>query len=219
MDYDSDFYSKPPDKPGRGQTKLRITLLRCAFLAYFLLTVSAAVLPVWLFAVPDAEPVPTRVATRAVPSPTPPTPRGESPRYHLIVNRDTGQCRDVPDGLKAARTRVEQFPVNGGTNQFWRLEPVPGDGFRVVNCFTGQCLDVPHGTPKPHTPVEQYPINGGSNQGWRLIPVGDHWYRIENQHTGQCLEVASGSEKRQALIEQAVGNGRTNQHWRPIAVR
>jgi hypothetical protein len=109
--------------------------------------------------------------------------------------------------------------THGGGNQLWRLEPVPGDGVRIVNGQSGMCLDIPFGTSEPHVAVEQFPINGGSNQGWRLEHVGNHWYRIVNQWTGLCPDVGSRSSERRAAIEQAVRSDSPFQHWRMIAVR
>ena len=86
--------------------------------------------------------------------------------------------------------------------QLWRLEPVPGDGVRIVNRHTGQCLDVPNGTTEPVT-VEQYTRHDGPNQRWRLEEAGDGWYRIVNQLTGLCLQVAGESAEKRAGIEQA----------------
>jgi Ricin-type beta-trefoil lectin domain-like len=123
--------------------------------------------------------------------------------YNLIVNRETGRCLDVPAGTMDSRTQVEQFLMNGGDNQMWRIEPVIGTSVRIVNRRAALCLEIPFGTSEAGTPVEQFPINSGSNQGWQLIPVGDHWYRIENDYTGLCLEVPKGSLERRTKIEQA----------------
>jgi hypothetical protein len=222
MDFDPEFSAELPGKHGIGLHKIRVAMIWAAVAALLALPVTAGRFPTWLFPGPDPEPEGVRGSVSSVTSPPASAPQAspvESGRYHFIVNRDTGQCLDIPYGGMAPRTRVEQFPVNGGSNQLWRLEPVGGDGYRIINQHASQCLDIPYGTAEPHTPVEQFPVNGGANQGWRLIPVGDHWYRIVNHYTGQCLEVPSGSMERRTVIEQAPVNGQTNQHWRPIAVR
>ncbi len=216
MNFDPEFSADPPAKTGPGHRVIRHVLI----FASAGISLAVSVTQGWFRGEMPPAPVPTTTTTApgagaSVISPTPP----ESPTYHLIVNRDTGQCLDVPYGGLEPRTRVEQFPVNGGGNQVWRIEPVVGNSVRIVNRHSGQSLDVPFGTREPGTPVEQFPINGGSNQGWRLVPVYDQWFRIVNDHTGQCLEVAGGSTERRAAIVQAPIGEPFSQQWRPIAVR
>jgi len=214
MHFDPEFSAVPPRKTGPGHRAVHLVLI----FASAGISLAVSMTPGWFRDEvppgPPAAPAAT-VAAATVPIATPP----ELATYHLIVNRDTGQCLDVPYGRLEPRTRVEPFPVNGGGNQAWRIEPVFGESVRIVNRHSGQSLDVPYGTTVPGTPVEQFPINGGSNQGWRLMPVSDDWFRIVNDHTGQCLEIAAGSTERRAAIVQAPVGEHRSQHWRPIAVR
>jgi hypothetical protein len=213
MGFDPEFDGDPYKKHGRRRGRPLVMLVAFGATAIML---GFAVLST-SFLQPDQAPMVSATVVSTLPTPAPTA--GPQPYYHLIVNRETGQCLDVPFGTLEPRTTVEQFPVNGGTNQHWGLEPVPGDGVRIVNRHTGQCLDIPHGTSEEHVAVEQFPINGGSNQGWRLEGVGDHWYRLVNQQTGQCLEVPCESQERRTVIQQAPPSDSTYQHWRPIAVR
>jgi hypothetical protein len=213
MGFDPEFDGDPYKKHGRRRGRPLVMLIAFGATAILL---GFAVLSTSFLQPDQAQMTPAAVvSTPATPSPT----VGPQPYYHLIINRETGQCLDVPFGTLEPGTKVEQFPVNGGTNQLWSLEPVPGDGVRIVNRHAGQCLDIPQGTSEEPVAVQQYPINGGSNQGWRLEVVGDHWYRIVNQQTGQCLEVPCESQERRTVIQQAPPSESTYQHWRPIAVR
>lgn len=214
MGHDPEFDGEP-----FGTSKQRGHRPRAsAFVVVTMGLLGACVIPILLCGKDNSEqaivtPGPEKTATPvAIPAPS------DVP-YNLIVNRETGQCLDVPAGTMESRTQVEQFLVNGGDNQMWRIEPVIGTSMRIVNRRSGQCLDIPYGTCEAGTAVEQFPINGGSNQGWQLIPVGDHWYRIENDCTGLCLAVPKGSLERRTKIEQAKPGDGIHQHWRLIAVR
>jgi hypothetical protein len=219
MSYDPDFDDDAFDKarPKRVRPRPVGALVVFTTLLVLVMTIALTVSGVEEMASTPATPIVASPAPIVLAQSAQPV-RSEPLPYHLIVNRETGQCFDVPYGSREQRTNVEQFPVNGGANQLWRLEPVPRDGVRIVNGQSGMCLDIPFGTTNPHVAVEQFPINGGSNQGWRLEPVGDHWYRIVNHHSGLCLQVASRSSERRAVIEQAVRGDSTYQHWRTIAV-
>jgi Ricin-type beta-trefoil lectin domain-like len=198
MSYDSEFDDEPFGKRERKEHRPR-TL---AFVVVTMGLLSTCFIPILLCG----------QAPVAIPLP------GDLP-YNLIVNRETGQCLDVPYGATDPRVQVEQFPLNGGGNQLWRIEPLAGNSVRIINRHSGQCLDIPYGTSEAGTPVEQFPINGGSNQSWQLVPVGGHWYRIVNDCTGLCLEVPEGSMDRRVKIAQSMVSDGSHQHWRPIAIR
>jgi hypothetical protein len=189
-----------------------------AFVVVTMGLLGACVLPILLCGQDNPEPAIVTPGSEKTATPAA-IPAPSDVPYNLIVNRETGQCLDVPAGTMESRTQVEQFLVNGGDNQMWRIEPVIGKSMRIVNRRSGQCLDIPYGTCEAGTAVEQFPINSGANQGWQLIPVGDDWYRIENDYTGLCLEVPKGSLERRAKIEQAKPGDGFHQHWRLIAVR
>ena len=219
MGFDPDFDRHGPAKVGRDNAP-RGALAALIAITAVAMSLGACCLLSDSFR-PDPEPAAVKVATPeaaapvVMPAQSTPSP---APGSHLIVNRETGYCLDIPYGLGEPRTPVEQFPVNGGGNQRWRLEPVPGGAVRVVNEWTGQCLDVPHGTTEP-VAVEQYTRHDGPNQGWRLEEAGDGWYRIVNQLTGLCLQVAGESPVRRAKVEQARPGDSPYQRWRVIAVR
>jgi hypothetical protein len=214
MAYDPEFDDEPLGKCERKERRPRAL----AFVVGTMGLLIACVIPILLCGQANSEPaIETPGFEKMVTSVATPAP-SDLP-YNLIVNRETGQCMEMPAGTTEARAQVEQFLVNGGDNQMWRIEPVIGTSVRIVNRHSGQCLDIPYGTCEAGTSVEQFPINSGSNQGWQLIPVGDHWYRIENDYTRLCLEVPKGSPDRRTKIEQAKSADGFHQHWRLIAVR
>jgi Ricin-type beta-trefoil lectin domain len=212
MSFDPEFDGEPYKKHGQRQRRPVVMLL--AFLMAILLAFA-------ILSVRVAQTVPTAIAVMPLPSPVmvaPPVPRPPGPLiYHLIVNRETGQCLDVPRGNSEPRTRVEQFTINGDGNQLWNLEPMAGGAVRIVNKHSGKCLDIADQTQELHVAVEQ--SAEGSNQGWQLEPVGDGWYRIVSERTGMCLEVPCESQERRTAIEQAKPRESTYQQWRLIAVR
>ena len=212
MGFDPEFDGEPYKKHGQRQRRPTVVLL--AFLMAILLSFAILFTRV-------SQSVPTAIAVMPLPSPVmvaPPLPRPPGPLiYHLIVNRETGQCLDVPRGNSEPRTRVEQFPVNGDGNQLWNLEPMAGGAVRIVNKHSGKCLDIADGTQELHVAVEQ--SDEGSDQAWRLEPAGAGWYRIVNEHGGRCLEVPCESQERRTAIEQAKPGESSYQQWRLIAVR
>jgi hypothetical protein len=88
-----------------------------------------------------------------------------------IINRHSGQCLDIPYGTSEAGTPVEQFPINGGSNQSWQLVPVGGHWYRIVNNFTGLCLEVPEGSMDRRAKIAQSMVSDGFRQHWRPIAI------------------------------------------------
>src|ERR1700712_4998697 len=102
MPFDPEFSADPPAKAGSGRKVVRHLLIFASAGASLAVSMTQG----WFREEIAPVPAPTPVAVASASTP-------ESPTYHLIVNRDTGQCLDVPYGGLEPRTAVEQFPVNG----------------------------------------------------------------------------------------------------------
>jgi len=100
----------------------------------------------------------------------------------LIVNRETGQCMEMPAGTTESRAQVEQLPINSSSNQGWQLIPVGDQWYRIENDYTGLCLEVSHGSIKRRTKIEQTKLGDGFQQHWRKIAV-----RLRNSPTASRL--------------------------------
>lgn len=74
---------------------------------------------------------------------------------------------DVSGGSTASGAAVIQWPVNGGQNQEWNLQPVnSGTAYVFANANSGQVLDVPGGTGNWGAQLEQWSANGNPNQNF-----------------------------------------------------
>jgi alpha-glucosidase len=91
-----------------------------------------------------------------------------SDAYYLVSRLD-GKVLDVQGAVCADGAPIIQWPLNGGANQQWRLEPT-GDGYvRIVSRLDDKVLDVSGGVCDDGAPIVQWPWHGGANQEWCLV--------------------------------------------------
>jgi hypothetical protein len=89
----------------------------------------------------------------------------------MIVNVSSGKVLDDPGSSTADGTHIQQFTLNGGTNQQWKIIPLAGGNVEIVNAASGKALDVPGFSTSNGTLIQQFTLNGGANQQWKLLPV------------------------------------------------
>jgi hypothetical protein len=88
---------------------------------------------------------------------------------YYIVNAYSGKLLDDPAFLTANGTNIQQYQVNGGLNQQWRLVPLANGNYEVFNASSGKVLDDPNFSTANGTLIQQYQVNGGTNQQWKLL--------------------------------------------------
>ena len=88
-----------------------------------------------------------------------------------IIARHSGQALDVFGALLDDVTPIIQWPVHGGDNQVWTLEPAPDGYVRIVARHSGKAMDVEFASADDGARVIQYTPHGGANQQWLLRAV------------------------------------------------
>jgi hypothetical protein len=130
-----------------------------------------------------------------------------------IANASSGKVLDDPGGSTASGTQIQQFELNGGSNQIWTCVPLDNGYDVIVNSASGLVLDDPGGSTAPGTLIQQYQFNGGVNQQWQLALQPDGDYKVVNQASGLVLDDPSGSTADGTKIQQFPWNGGLNQQW------
>jgi hypothetical protein len=91
--------------------------------------------------------------------------------YYYIVSQSSGKVLDVAGGVCDDGASIIQWPLHGGVNQQWRLEPAGNGYVRIVSRLSGKVLDVAGGVNDDGASIIQWPWHGGANQQWRLVPA------------------------------------------------
>jgi hypothetical protein len=93
----------------------------------------------------------------------------QASEYYYIVSRLDSKVLDVSGGVCADGAPIIQWPLHGGANQQWCLEPTCDGYVRIVSRLDGKVLDVSGGVCADGAAIIQWPLHGGANQEWRLV--------------------------------------------------
>jgi hypothetical protein len=75
---------------------------------------------------------------------------------------------EIAGASKGDGAPLTQWPVNGGSHQSWRFDPLPGsDRVRIRNVNSGKCLTAPGGSLAPRTKIVQW-VCGRAGQEWAV---------------------------------------------------
>lgn len=154
-------------------------------------------------------------------------PPGESGFQTVAVAQHSQQCLDNTGLSGADGNRQQQFHCEGGDQQLWNFQPVPGvaDTFTAVNQQSGKCLDVAGAaTADGAAIVQQTCASGATSQQFTLRRVtyaGNdvHDHQLVARHSGKCVDVNGVSTTARAQLVQwtckPVGQStELNQTWR-----
>jgi hypothetical protein len=85
-----------------------------------------------------------------------------------MVNGNSGKVLDDPAYSTADSTIIQQYQLNGGINQQWKLAQ-QSDGYdTIANAYSGKVLNVIVSSTRAGTLIVQYTANGAANQEWAL---------------------------------------------------
>ena len=108
-----------------------------------------------------------------------------TPTY-MIVSRQTGECIDVPDGVRQDAELIT-WSCHGDANQRWSATTVADGVYTFVSQVSGLCMDVYYWGQEDGTRIWQAGCHGGENQQWLLLDAGNGYYQIQARHSGMCL--------------------------------
>jgi hypothetical protein len=133
-----------------------------------------------------------------LPAGTPLQPDGT----YRIVSRFSGLTIDDPGLSKADGTVMQQWTVNGGANQGWKLTNLGNNVVSLINESSGLALEVVGGSSANSALVDQNPYAGSPSQQWNLISVGGGFFELTNVKSGESLDVDGGVTTAGAQIDQ-----------------
>ena len=91
--------------------------------------------------------------------------------YYSILNGNSGKALDVKAASLANGIYLQQYNINGGTNQQFKFDA--SSGYYYISArHSGKYLDVLDGLTTNATPVVQMDLSGNLNQQWEVAEVG-----------------------------------------------
>ncbi|MEO7718885.1 MAG: RICIN domain-containing protein [Capsulimonas sp.] len=133
---------------------------------------------------------------------------------YTIVNKNSGMALDDPGGSTADSTAINQWSVNGGSNQRWQLTNLGGNVVELINVASGKALDVTGASTTAGALIDQYTWGNNAWQKWNIVSMGSGYYKITSNYSGLALDVASASTTAGASVDQWTWSGNANQLWK-----
>jgi hypothetical protein len=131
-----------------------------------------------------------------------------------LVNEASGLVLDDPGSSTTSGQKIQQFQLNGGSNQQWQFILLSNGNFEIRNAASGLVLDDPGSSTTSGQKIQQYQWHWGSNQQWQCLPLSGGNVEIRNAASGLVLDDPGSATANGKLIQQYQWNGGYNQQWR-----
>jgi len=132
---------------------------------------------------------------------------------YVITSVHSGQALDDPAFSTVNGTVMQQYPVNNGTNQQWKVHNLGNNVITLVNVASGQSLDVFEGSTANSALIDQYPYHGVAWEQWNVVSAGGGSFALTSVHSGQALDVDLGGVTAGEKIDQYPYQDHPWQQW------
>ncbi|WP_189213704.1 RICIN domain-containing protein [Actinokineospora fastidiosa] len=198
---------KVNDEESEKWMKMRLGGLVAAAATAVLMTLSLAT-PVLASATVPAEAAVNRAGTAS-------KDVGAQEVYYTWRNWLTNKCLDQNWSGGVNRHTAIAYNCHGGDNQYWQLEWLGTNIYRVRNFGSGECLHQKYDGSTPTTTVQVLACTDANwiNQRWRVTEWNDGSYTFKNVRSEWFLDQSfSGGVERQEVVAYPF-NGGANQYW------
>ncbi|MER6415030.1 RICIN domain-containing protein [Streptomyces humidus] len=138
----------------------------------------------------------------------------------VAVNRNGGNCLDVPGGSTADGIQLIQWSCHGEANQTFTFTPVSGTGdqYRIGTSAGGKCVEVNGSSTADNATIVQRACGSGTGQTFRLVPVAaggtDNVFGVQSVNSGKCVVPAGDSAASGTGLVQLPCTGAASRAWR-----
>lgn len=132
---------------------------------------------------------------------------------YLITSVHSGLAIDDPALSTKAGQVMQQYTVNGGTNQQWTVNNLGNNVITLTNGASGLVLEVAGASKSNSALVDQWYYVGFPNQQWYVTAVSAGVYELVNVNSGLALDVDGGGTTVGELIDQYTYKGNPWQQW------
>lgn len=132
---------------------------------------------------------------------------------YVITGVHSGLALDDPGFSQIKGQDIEQYTVNNGSNQQWKVTNLGHNVITLTNVSSGQLLEVSGASKANSALVDQQPASGGPNQQWNVTSVAGGHYELTNVNSTLALDVTGGATATKALIDQYTYQSNSWQQW------
>lgn len=132
---------------------------------------------------------------------------------YILVSKRSGKAIEVPGYSTVDGAAIDQWAINGGGNQIWRVDDTGGGSYKITNTINTKALDVAGYSTAAGGLIDQWTDNGGLNQRFTLQAVAGGYYKIISKSSGLLLDVSGNSAADGGAILQWTDTNADNQLW------
>jgi outer membrane protein assembly factor BamB len=137
---------------------------------------------------------------------------------YIIKSAYSGLVVDDPAFSSANGAVMQQYQINGGTNQKWILNNLGNNVVSLINEASGLALEVAGSSTSNSALVDQGTYQNQPSQQWNVTLVSPGVYELTNLQSGQCLDVDGGVMTSGAKIDQYPYKTVAWQQWSFLSV-
>ncbi len=129
--------------------------------------------------------------------------------------RNAGSCDviDIPSGQTAQGTDLDQWPLNDGANQQWKVTSLGCGRYEIISVLDGESVDIVGQSTSNGAAVDEYGYWGGGNQQFVISRDAAGSFTISSINSLDPVEVPGQSTTAGTTLDQWQANGGTNQEW------
>jgi endoglucanase len=132
---------------------------------------------------------------------------------YYIVNRNSGDVIDIPGSATAQGAVLDQWPLNNGKNQQWKVASLGCGMFSIRSVSDNESLDINGQSTANGGAVDQWDYWGGGNQEFVVVKNSAGYFSIASVNSLDPITVPGSSTTAGTKLQQATPGTGNNQQW------
>ena len=132
---------------------------------------------------------------------------------YYIVNRNSDDVIDIPGSATAQGTVLDQWPLNNGKNQQWKVASLGCGLYSIRSVADNESLDINGQSTASGGAVDQWNYWAGGNQQFVIVKNAAGYYTISSINSLDPVAVPGSSTKAGTKLQQAAPSTGSNQQW------
>lgn len=132
---------------------------------------------------------------------------------YYIRNVHSGDVIDIPSTQTAEGTDLDQWPLNDGANQQWKVTSLGCGLYEITSVLDGESIDIVGQSTSDGAAVNEYSYWGGGNQQFVISQDAAGSDTISSINSMDPVEVPGQGTTAGTALDQWQANGGTNQDW------
>jgi endoglucanase len=132
---------------------------------------------------------------------------------YYIKNSHSGDVIDIPGFKTANGTDLDQWPLNNGTNQQWKVTGLGCGLYEITSVLDGSSIDIYDQSTASGSAVDEWSYWGGGNQQFVVAKDSAGSYTIASINSMDDVEVPGSSTTAGTALDQGTPGGAADQEW------